>query len=94
MRSGDLGREVDVLLFSGWISYDELMELGDNKYALTIAVARRARQIHDGAVPLVDASSTKPVTVALQEFREGKLRYTSRVSREIGGRIHLTEDPV
>ena len=56
------------------ISYDQLMKLGDNKYALTIAVARRARQLHDGAEPLVEGDRSKPVMLALKEFREGRLQ--------------------
>ncbi len=81
------------MLLSGQISYDELMALGENKYALTIAVARRARQLHDGAQPLTESAVPKPVTIALKEFREGRLRYTSSVSREVGGRVRLPEEP-
>ncbi len=81
------------MLLSGQISYDELMALGENKYALTIAVARRARQLHDGEKPLTESVVSKPVTIALKEFREGRLRYTSSVSREVGGRVRLPEEP-
>ncbi|MFO8059074.1 MAG: DNA-directed RNA polymerase subunit omega [Bacillota bacterium] len=80
-------------MLRGRISYDQLMELGDNKYALTIAVARRARQLHDGADPLIEGDASKPVLLALQEFREGKLRYVSRMTGDRYEETHPTEDP-
>jgi len=53
-------------------SLDQLCEVVDNKYALVVAVARRARQLADGATPLVDdAEASKPVTLALEEIGKG-----------------------
>ncbi len=53
-------------------SLDQLNEVVDNKYALVVAVARRARQLADGATPLVDGLETsKPVTLALEEIAKG-----------------------
>ena len=56
-------------------SYDALFERYNNRYAVTIAVAKRARQIHDGDEPLVDTSSTKSVTQALDEFMAECMSY-------------------
>lgn len=52
---------------------DVLREKVDSRYALVVAAAKRARQLLDGAHPLVHAESDKPVTVALWEIGEGKL---------------------
>jgi DNA-directed RNA polymerase subunit omega len=53
---------------------EELLEQVDTKYALVLAAAKRARQIKDGGLPMVDIDSTNPVTVALEEIATGKVR--------------------
>lgn len=53
---------------------EELLDQVDNKYALVIATAKRARQIKDGGLPMVDVDSANPVTVALEEIATGKIR--------------------
>ena len=66
---------------------DELLEAADSKYALVIYSSKRARQIndyysdlHEGNLfdtvgPLVDSSvEDKPLTIALHEIYEDKLR--------------------
>lgn len=60
------------------ISYDELLKRAGSKYSLAVAVAKRARQIHDGAEPLIDSESQKPVTIAFEEFASGRLGYRVR----------------
>lgn len=40
-----------------------------------VAAAKRARQLLDGAPPLVECSSNKPVSIALKELAEDKIRY-------------------
>ncbi len=52
---------------------EELLEQVANKYALVIVAAKRARQIKDGVLPLVDIDSTNPVSVALEEIATGKV---------------------
>ncbi|EYE89271.1 DNA-directed RNA polymerase subunit omega [Fervidicella metallireducens AeB] len=54
-----------------------LLEKVDNRYSLVVVTARRARQLIDGAEPLTDVDSTKPVTVAINEVNEGKISYES-----------------
>ena len=47
----------------------------DGKYALAIAVAKRARQIIGGDEPLVsDSEGKKPLSIAVEELYEGKIR--------------------
>ncbi|MFO7265163.1 MAG: DNA-directed RNA polymerase subunit omega [Bacillota bacterium] len=52
---------------------DVLRERLDSRYALVVAAAKRARQLLDGAQPLTNVDSDKPVTIALRELGEGKL---------------------
>lgn len=56
-------------------SFNKLLQDGESKYTLVMVTAKRARQIIDGAKPLVETSSNKPVTIALEELVEGKLEY-------------------
>lgn len=53
---------------------EELLSQVDNKYALVMAAAKRARQLKDGALPLVDIDSANPVSVALEEIATGRVR--------------------
>lgn len=54
---------------------EALLERVDNKYALVIVAAKRARQIKEGALSVVDLDTRNPVTAALEEIAAGKIRY-------------------
>jgi len=44
----------------------------DSKFRLAILVARRAKQLIGGARKKVEVKSENPLTVAMEEFRQGK----------------------
>lgn len=50
------------------------------KYALTRALAERARQLQNGAVPLTEVRAPNPLSVAIDEIVQGKI--TFRVTEE------------
>ena len=52
---------------------EQLLDRVDSRYTLVVAAAKRARQGLDGRLQLVEADSTKPVTIALWEIGEGKI---------------------
>ena len=66
---------------------DQLLENVDERYALVIVAAKRARQINnyhhqlgegtfdDFAPPLVESRSKNYLTMALEEIAEGKIKY-------------------
>lgn len=56
-------------------SIDLIRRKVDSRYSLVVVAAKRARQLIDGAAPLVDPGNDKPVTIALRELAEDKLRY-------------------
>ncbi len=56
-------------------SIDSLVKHVDSKYSLVIAAAKRARQIQDGAAVLVETTSKKDVTIALEEISQSRLKY-------------------
>lgn len=54
-----------------------LLKKVDNRYSLIVLTAKRSRQLIDGAKPLIDMDSTKPVTIAINEIEQGKITYES-----------------
>ncbi len=51
----------------------DLVNKAGSRYTLVIETARRARQIFQGATPLVQTDSNKEVTIAANEIYEGKI---------------------
>lgn len=64
--------------------FDNITELRKRipggKYALTRAIAERARQLQSGATPLVRVTTPNPITVAIDEVLEGKINFEFRSS--------------
>ncbi len=56
-------------------SFNELSKLGDSRYTLVMLSAKRAREIVDGAEPLIETESTKPISIAIEEVLQGKIKY-------------------
>lgn len=55
------------------ITIDDAMKRIPNRFELTLAATYRARQIANGATPLVDPNRDKPTVVALREIAAGKI---------------------
>ncbi len=53
----------------------DLLEKVDNKYSLIYVTSKRAAELIDGEMPLVDMQGMNPVTIAAEEIIEGKLTY-------------------
>ena len=54
-------------------SIEELSDRVGGRFPLVVAAAKRARQLKEGAVPLVKISSNNPLTVALAEIAAGRV---------------------
>jgi len=54
---------------------NSLLDKVDSRYTLVVAVAKRARQLADGAKVLTDHQSDKYVTLATHEIDENKITY-------------------
>jgi len=50
---------------------DKIME--ENRFLLTKMVAERAKQLSAGARPLIKTKFKNPVSIALEEIKEGKV---------------------
>jgi DNA-directed RNA polymerase subunit omega len=47
----------------------------NSRYSIVIATAKRARQLINGAEPLIDTNNfPKPLSVAIEELYEGKVK--------------------
>ena len=53
----------------------ELSEIVDSRYTLVVEASKRARQLVDGAQPLVDPKDMKPLKIAIEEINRGLLTY-------------------
>jgi DNA-directed RNA polymerase omega subunit len=53
---------------------EELLKKAENRYTLAILVAKRARQLVDGAQPLTDSDSPNLVTLACEEIAHDRVR--------------------
>ena len=56
----------------------DLVKKTDSRCSLVIAVAKRARQLTDGAEALAEASSDKKVSVAINEIDQGVVEIFNR----------------
>jgi len=65
------------------VTVEDCLNDVDNRFQLVLVATKRARQLADGAEPLVPASNDKPTVVALREIAEGLI-----------GRSILDEKPV
>lgn len=46
----------------------------NSRYSIVLATAKRARQIIDGATPLVEVTYPKPLSIAVEELYQGKVK--------------------
>ena len=60
-------------------SYGDLMDIVNSRYSIVLATAKRARQLVDGADPMIETTEyDKPLSTAVEELYEGKLKIESR----------------
>jgi DNA-directed RNA polymerase subunit omega len=55
------------------ITVDDCMKHVTNRFELALVATYRARQIANGATPLVDPNRDKPTVIALREIALGKV---------------------
>jgi DNA-directed RNA polymerase subunit omega len=48
-----------------------------SRYSIVLATSKRARQIIDGSEPLVYANCPKPLSIAIEELYESKVKIVS-----------------
>lgn len=53
------------------ITVEDCLDKVDNRFELVLTATKRARQIANGAAPLVEEENDKPTVLALREIAEG-----------------------
>jgi DNA-directed RNA polymerase subunit omega len=56
------------------VTVEDCLEREDNRFALVVLAAQRARQLMKGAAPLIQ-SKNRPAVTALREIAAGKVHY-------------------
>ncbi len=54
------------------VTIDDCLKSIPNRFQMTLAATYRARQIANGATPMVEISRDKPTVIALRELALGK----------------------
>ncbi len=54
------------------ITVDDCLKIIPNRFELTLAATYRARQITNGATPMVEANRDKATVIALRELAAGQ----------------------
>ncbi len=52
-------------------------DIASSRYSIVIASAKRARQLIDNPQPLTDCEVDRPVSIAVKELFEGKIKITN-----------------
>ncbi len=55
------------------ITVEDCLEKIDNRFELVLTATKRARQIVNGAEPLVEEENDKPTVIALREIADGSI---------------------
>jgi len=69
------------------ITVEDCLEHVENRFDLVLLAARRARQIAQGADPLVPAENDKPTVLALREIAENLITTSSMDDMEAQAQI-------
>jgi len=64
-------------------SLSKLMEKVDSRYSLVVATAKRARELVEGAEPLVRCHNDKPVTIAINEIYNSSITFEEASDKQV-----------
>lgn len=63
-------------------SIDDLLKTVDCKFTLVVETSKRARQLVSGAPRMVETATNKPISVAIKEIYEGKIKCDRTVDQD------------
>jgi len=66
------------------VPIEDLLKRCGSIYKLVILASKRAKELADGSPALVDTSSKKVTTIALEEILQGKVRYKGNETASSG----------
>ena len=68
------------------VTVEDCLPRVDNRFALVLLGARRARQLMAGARPVLEISKNKPPVLALREVATGKVKFDRDVREALSGK--------
>ncbi|MBX7097868.1 MAG: DNA-directed RNA polymerase subunit omega [Myxococcaceae bacterium] len=74
------------------VTVEDCLPLVDNRFALVLLGAKRARQLMQGARPLIEVSKNKPPVLALREIATGKVKFDRDVREALSGKFAPSKD--
>ena len=63
-------------------SVEELTQKTPSTYTLVIEVAKRTRELVDGAQPLIEGEEKKPISTAIDEIQHGLITFHRNLEDE------------
>ena len=69
------------------VTVEDCLPLVDNRFALVLLGARRARQLMAGARPILEVSKNKPAVLSLREVATGKVKFDRDVRQALTGKF-------
>ena len=68
------------------VAIEELLKRCSSVYKLVLLAAKRAKEVAEGAPPLVETQQQKVTSVALEEILQGKVLYKGEEPEEGSGK--------
>ena len=75
------------------VTVEDCLPMVDNRFALVLLGAKRARQLMAGARTIVEGSKNKPAVLSLREVATGKVRFDRDVRQALAGRFAAQAAP-
>jgi DNA-directed RNA polymerase subunit omega len=70
------------------ITVEDCTELIENRFALCILAVKRARQLKNGARPIVEGTGDTPPVMALRDIASKKVRFDRDVRDVLSGKFN------
>ena len=74
------------------ITVEDCLPLVDNRFALVLLGAKRARQLMAGARPIIEISKNKPPVLSLREVATGRVKFDRDVREALSGK-YASDEP-
>jgi len=68
------------------VTVEDCLPMVDNRFALVLLGAKRARQLMAGARPILEVSKNKPPVLSLREIATGKVKFDRDVRDTLMGK--------
>jgi DNA-directed RNA polymerase subunit omega len=68
------------------VTVEDCLPRVDNRFALVLLGAKRARQLMAGARPIIDTSRNKPPVLSLREIATGRVKFDRDVREALTGK--------